>query len=99
MIHEVDADGNGTVEFPEFLELMGKKMKDTDTEEELVEAFKVFDRDGNGLITFIELRKVMTLLGEKLTDADLQEMIHEADVDGDGGINYTEFVRMMMMAK
>ena len=45
-----------------------RKMKDTDTEEELIEAFKVFDRDGNGLISAAELRHVMTNLGEKLTD-------------------------------
>jgi len=51
MINEVDADGNGTIDFPEFLSLMARKMKDTDTEEELIEAFKVFDRDGNGLIS------------------------------------------------
>merc|ERR1711909_135833 len=68
MINEVDADGNGTIDFPEFLSLMARKMKDTDTEEELVEAFKVFDRDGNGLISAAELRHVMTNLGEKLTD-------------------------------
>ena len=40
MINEVDADGNGTIDFPEFLSLMARKMKDTDTEEELIEAFK-----------------------------------------------------------
>ena len=51
MINEVDADGNGTIDFPEFLSLMARKMKDTDTEEELIEAFKVFDRDGNGFIS------------------------------------------------
>merc|ERR1712164_1267 len=51
MINEVDADGNGTIDFPEFLSLMSKKLKDTDTEEDLIEAFKVFDRDGNGLIS------------------------------------------------
>ena len=48
MINEVDADGNGTIDFPEFLNLMARKMKDTDSEEELKEAFKVFDKDGNG---------------------------------------------------
>ena len=42
MINEVDADGNGTIDFPEFLSLMARKMKDTDTEEELIEAFKVW---------------------------------------------------------
>jgi EF-hand domain pair len=72
------------------------KMKDTDTEEELIEAFKVFDRDGNGLISAAELRHVMTNLGEKLTDEEVDEMIREADIDGDGHINYEEFVRMMM---
>eukprot|EP00434_Breviolum_minutum_P027559 symbB.v1.2.024376.t1/scaffold2304.1/size82843/2 len=96
MINEVDADGNGTIDFPEFLSLMARKMKDTDTEEELIEAFKVFDRDGNGFISAAELRHVMTNLGEKLTDEEVDEMIREADVDGDGQNNYEEFVKMMM---
>merc|ERR1712125_189784 len=91
MINEVDADGNGTIDFPEFLSLQARKMKDTDTEEELVEAFKVFDRDGSGCISAAELRHVMTNLGEKLTDEEVDEMIREADVDGDGQINYEEF--------
>ena len=69
---------------------MARKMKDTDTEEELIEAFKVFDRDGNGFISAAELRHVMTNLGEKLTDEEVDEMIREADVDGDGQINYEE---------
>ncbi|GAB4820056.1 hypothetical protein N2152v2_007102 [Parachlorella kessleri] len=84
MISEVDADGNGTIDFPEFLGLMARKMKDTDSEEELREAFKVFDKDGNGFISAAELRHVMTNLGEKLTDEEVDEMIREADVDGDG---------------
>merc|ERR1712107_482160 len=96
MINEVDADGNGTIDFPEFLSLMARKMKDTDTEEELVEAFKEFDRDGNGFTSAAELRHVMTNLGEKLTDEEVDEIIREADVDGDGQINYEEFVKMMM---
>ena len=96
MINEVDADGNGTIDFPEFLTMMARKMKDTDSEEEIVEAFKVFDKDGNGFISAAELRHVMTNLGEKLTDEEADEMIREADVDGDGQINYEEFVKMMM---
>eukprot|EP00899_Mesostigma_viride_P000053 jgi/Mesvir1/10048/Mv24223-RA.1 len=69
---------------------------DTDSEEELKEAFKVFDKDGNGFISAAELRHVMTNLGEKLTDEEVDEMIREADVDGDGQVNYEEFVKMMM---
>ncbi|CAK9268471.1 unnamed protein product [Sphagnum jensenii] len=96
MINEVDADGSGTIDFPEFLNLMARKMKDTDSEEELKEAFRVFDKDQNGFISAAELRHVMTNLGEKLTDDEVDEMIREADVDGDGQINYEEFVKMMM---
>ncbi|KAH0478047.1 MAG: hypothetical protein KVP17_003070 [Porospora cf. gigantea B] len=96
MVHEIDQDGNGTIDFTEFLALMARKLRDTDSEEELIEAFKVFDRDGNGFISAAELRHVMTHLGEKLTDDEVDEMIREADVDGDGQINYEEFVKMMM---
>ncbi|RZB71323.1 Calmodulin-related protein [Glycine soja] len=99
MINEVDADGNGTIDFPEFLNLMARKMKDTDSEEELKEAFRVFDKDQNGFISAAELRHVMTNLGEKLTDEEVDEMIREADVDGDGQINYEEFVKVMMAKK
>lgn len=96
MINEVDADGNGTIDFPEFLTMMARKMKDTDSEEEIREAFRVFDKDGNGFISAAELRHVMTNLGEKLTDEEVDEMIREADIDGDGQVNYEEFVTMMM---
>jgi calmodulin len=71
-------------------------MKDTDSQEEIQEAFKVFDKDGNGYISAAELRHVMTSLGEKLTEEEVDEMIREADVDGDGQINYEEFVKMMV---
>ncbi|XP_076057376.1 calmodulin-alpha isoform X2 [Oratosquilla oratoria] len=90
MINEVDADGNGTIDFPEFLTMMARKMKDTDSEEEIREAFRVFDKDGNGFISAAELRHVMTNLGEKLTDEEVDEMIREADIDGDGQVNYED---------
>ena len=48
----------------------------------------MFDKDGNGSISGEELRQVMTNLGERLTDDDVREMIREADIDGDGEINY-----------
>lgn len=43
----------------------------------------------------LQLRHVMTNLGEKLTDEEVDEMIREADIDGDGQVNYDEFVKMM----
>ena len=88
MIADVDKDNSGVIDFPEFLTMMARKMKDTDSEEEIREAFRVFDKDGNGFISAAELRHVMTNLGEKLTDEEVDEMIREADIDGDGQVNY-----------
>ena len=96
MIKEIDLDGNGVIDFNEFLYLMVKKMKGNDTEEELLEAFKVFDRDGNGYVTSHELRNVLTSLCEGTSPEEVEEMIREADIDGDGQVDYQEFVKMMM---
>ncbi|KAJ0502672.1 putative EF-hand domain-containing protein [Helianthus annuus] len=82
MINEVDADGNGTIDFPEFLNLMARKMKDTDSVEDLKDAFHLFDKDQNGFISAVDLFHVMTNHGEMLTDDQVDEMIREADVDG-----------------
>uniref|UniRef100_A0A8P0NV50 EF-hand calcium-binding domain-containing protein 11 n=2 Tax=Canis lupus familiaris TaxID=9615 RepID=A0A8P0NV50_CANLF len=55
----------------------------------------VFDKDGNGYISAVELHHVMTNSGVKLTDEEVDEMIKEADTDGDGRVNYEEFVQMV----
>ncbi|XP_056168079.1 calmodulin-like protein 8 [Syzygium oleosum] len=96
MINEVDIDGNGTIEFGEFLNLMARKIKETEIEEELKEAFKVIDKDQDGYISPDELQRVMINLGEKLTEEELEEMMREADLDGDGRLDYEEFIRTML---
>ena len=80
--------GNGNIDFSEFLEMMAKKGKTRDMEEEIKEAFRVFDKDGNGFISKDELKHVMQSLGENLTSEEVEEMIREADIDGDGQVNY-----------
>ncbi|XP_066587149.1 calmodulin-like isoform X2 [Prorops nasuta] len=95
MVNEVDQDGNGTIEFNEFLQMMSKKMKGADGEDELREAFRVFDKNNDGLISSKELRHVMTNLGEKLSEEEVDDMIKEADLDGDGMVNYEEFVTIL----
>ncbi|XP_054844189.1 uncharacterized protein LOC129335564 [Eublepharis macularius] len=96
MISDIDANRSGTVDFAEFLSLMAKRTRDSDGEEEIRDAFRVFDKDESGYISAAELRHVMINLGEKLTDEEVDEMIREADVDVDGKLNYEEFVRVMM---
>lgn len=80
--------GNGTVDFPEFLTMMSKQLSSRDTADEIREAFRVFDKDGNGFISVAELRHIMGNLGEKMPEEEVEEMIQEADIDGDGQVNY-----------
>ncbi|KAF9999863.1 hypothetical protein BGZ65_004844 [Modicella reniformis] len=87
MIKGADTDGNGTLDFPE--------SNSGDPEKELKEAFKVYDKDGDGFITSSELRAVLISIGDKVSEAELHEMMREADKDGDNRISYDEFVRMM----
>ena len=89
-------DSNGIINFHEFINIIANKATETDTEEELREAFRVFDKDGNGFITSAELKYYLTNLGEKMTDDEVNKLIQEADIDGDGQINYEEFVKRMM---
>lgn len=91
MIKEVDADDSGTIDFAEFLTLMARKMKTQDSEAEIQEAFKVFDTDNSGKISATELRQVMEKLGEKLSDQEVEDMIREADINGDGVSYSTSF--------
>lgn len=95
MIAEVDKDGSGKLSYEEFLNLMTNKMADKDTKEEILKAFRLFDEDNTGKISFRNIKKVAKDLGENLTDEELQEMIDEADRDGDGEINQEEFFRIM----
>ncbi len=97
MIDEMDEDGSGKIEFREFLNIFAKKMKEPETEDDFIEAFKIFDTDGNGLISGKELKQVMNTLGEDLTDEEADDLIRDNDMDNDGYINYHEFVRIMMI--
>ncbi|KAI8913836.1 hypothetical protein DFJ77DRAFT_50672 [Powellomyces hirtus] len=95
MIAEVDRSGSGVIDFNDFLELMTSKMSEKDSREEIVKAFRLFDDDDTGKISFKNLKRVAKELGENLTDEELQEMIDEADRDGDGEISQEEFLRIM----
>ncbi|XP_035705241.1 calmodulin-A isoform X3 [Folsomia candida] len=95
IMDECDQDRNGSIEFNEFLILMSKKMKDAESEGELIEAFKVFDKNNDGLISGSELRHVMTSLGEKLSDEEVEDMLKETDLDEDGNVNYVNFVSVL----
>ena len=109
MINEVDVDGSGAMEFPEFCVMMVKKMTESDTENEVREAYRVFDKDKDGFIARSELKMIFSALPEKLTNEEIEEMLDAADEDGkniiyfkyftkipgNGRIEYEEFKQML----
>ncbi|XP_031452735.1 caltractin [Phasianus colchicus] len=95
MIADIDKEGSGTIDFEDFLAMMTQKMSEKDSKEEILKAFRLFDDDGTGKISFKNLKRVAKELGENLTDEELQEMIDEADRDGDGEVSEQEFLRIM----
>ncbi|SOV10224.1 centrin-1 [Plasmodium sp. gorilla clade G2] len=95
IISDVDKDGSGTIDFNDFLDIMTIKMCERDPKEEILKAFRLFDDDETGKISFKNLKRVAKELGENITDEEIQEMIDEADRDGDGEINEEEFMRIM----
>ncbi|KAL2016602.1 hypothetical protein VTK56DRAFT_3259 [Thermocarpiscus australiensis] len=95
LINEADVSGDGALSFDEFLAVMSHSARELDTEQELLNAFRVFDQDGSGSISSEELRSVLESLGEDLTEDEVSEMIKLADRDGDGHIDYCEFASIM----
>merc|ERR1719181_607885 len=90
-----DTDGSGTIDFNELINMMTARMGDRDSREEIIKVFRLFDDDETGKISFKNLKRVAQELGENMTDEELQEMIDEADRDGDGEVNEEEFFRIM----
>ncbi|MBA0740525.1 hypothetical protein Gogos_013720 [Gossypium gossypioides] len=96
MIEKVDLNGDNCVDIDEFSELYRSLMGDKDEEEDMKEAFNVFDQNGDGYISVDELRFVLVSLGQQeRTVDDCKRMITKVDVDGDGRVNFMEFMQMM----
>ena len=80
-----------------FQVMMVKKMQESDTENEIREAYRVFDKERTGMIEASEMRLILSNLPEKLSDAEIDEMLTTADKDGNGAFSYDEF-RLMIGA-
>ncbi|XP_049811175.1 troponin C, isoallergen Bla g 6.0101-like [Schistocerca nitens] len=98
IIEEVDVDGSGQLEFEEFVILASRFLVEEDAEamqQELREAFRLYDKEGNGYITTGVLREILRELDDKITEEELDMMIEEIDSDGSGTVDFDEFMEVM----
>lgn len=95
MISKVDTDENKCLDFSEFLLLMTQKMIKDDENYEYYRLFKLFDEDGNGVISNFELK--LALMKCTTQEDVINNILSMADVDGDGNINFKEFVRFIKL--
>ena len=91
MMNEVDTDGNGSIDFGEFMDLIIRKSADTDPVRELISAFNIMDRAGNGYIGAQELKMCMDLMGEHHSYEECVEILREANLSGNGQLTFAEF--------
>lgn len=97
LLAKMDENGNGTIEFDELIHAIMPDMSEQVllNQEQLLDVFRAFDRDGNGYITAAELAGSMAKMGHPLTYRELTEMMREADTNGDGVISFNEFATLM----
>eukprot|EP00285_Hemiselmis_virescens_P000951 CAMPEP_0173415684 /NCGR_PEP_ID=MMETSP1356-20130122/84994_1 /TAXON_ID=77927 ORGANISM="Hemiselmis virescens, Strain PCC157" /NCGR_SAMPLE_ID=MMETSP1356 /ASSEMBLY_ACC=CAM_ASM_000847 /LENGTH=144 /DNA_ID=CAMNT_0014377951 /DNA_START=377 /DNA_END=811 /DNA_ORIENTATION=+ len=86
----------GTVDFAQFVHIMQKRMKDCDPIAEMTQAFKTIDSDGDMQISKSEMKSVFAMLmGFEPSAVEVDELMREADVDGDGKISQLDFVNVL----
>ncbi|KAI9280160.1 hypothetical protein BC943DRAFT_331230 [Umbelopsis sp. AD052] len=95
MISSADKHGKGRVDFEDFLALLENQKAKGSHEAAFVEVFEAIDSDKDGNITVQDIANYMASRGENMPEEDIKQMVHAADVSGDGRVNYEEFVKIL----
>jgi len=95
LMRKADSNHDSRLTFEEFMTMLRTLPKQKMNDALLLSAFKKYDLDKDGFVTGRELRDVMRSVGEELTDDEVSTMISAADSDGDGRVNYQEFLKLL----
>lgn len=95
MINAVDYDGNGVIDFPEFVKLMEIQKKPDEREADMMLAFRIFDADNKGYIESAELRYILLNMDKRIPQEEIKELMEIADLERDRKISYQEFLDLV----
>ncbi|KAH3853561.1 uncharacterized protein LOC127875328 [Dreissena polymorpha] len=96
MSKEADAKGTGFITEKDFEDTVSKHWNSVSNEDEIIEAFQQFDREGTGYIDAKQLRHVLQNMGERLQEAEVDALMEVADLDSDGQLNYRSLTQMLL---
>ena len=99
ILEEADTDNSGQIDFGEFINIMKRHHKEPDSTDDLCQAFRLIDVNGDGYVDVRELTDFLTSFGEKLTEAEVQKVVATYDTDKDGKLNYKEFLDYLTRQK
>lgn len=89
------SEAPGSINFTMFLTLMGEKMSGTDPEHEVLQAFECLDDAGSGKISADDLREMLTTMGDRFTDEEVDIMFKGSPIGKDNQFNYVDFVHVL----
>ena len=95
LVNDVNINENGEIDVNSFLDIIAKCQEENDTEEELQEVFKIFDKNNTKLITPQNVMDVFSKIDESIKFEEILQMFKECDLDQDSYLNYQEFSRMI----
>mmetsp|Transcript_36659 Transcript_36659/g.6562 ORF Transcript_36659/g.6562 Transcript_36659/m.6562 type:complete len:102 (-) Transcript_36659:44-349(-) len=93
---QADPNDSGIVDFPTFLTVYGNNLRDPISEQEIIKAFEELDENKRGQISVKKLKHLMSSCAEIMDEEEIEKMLHYAQPDQEGNVNYREFVRTMM---
>ena len=94
IVKEFDKENTGKFDQETFLQIMAAYGQEVDSTEDIKKAFEIFDKEKNGYISASELKHVLTTLGEKLSEQEVDDLLKEIGVE-DGLINVDDFVKLI----
>jgi len=96
LISSADSSERGSIDFPAFKQLANKAINNMRNDDAIIAAFKQFDKDGKGTVSCVEIRTVLTTMGDVITADEVDKMIDEADPNKTGKIHYVEYAKILV---